>query len=709
MYNFTKYVVFTTILALLTSATYAQTDSIALEKLEKQAQLLLSAKQLMLHSKFDEAINQLESYKVLVDGKTMETNEAKKLINMCEHGRYFMSQEATATIISSSEVGQTAVNELTTAVVTNDEKKIYFSQLTNETNSGKDIYLKKRLPKGEWAQAQALPKTVNSSDDDDFPVAKANVLYFSSKGHNSMGGYDIFKTTYDSTTNTWSTPENLGYPINSPYDDFAFMPSENGTEASFASTRNQLPDNQLTLYKVALNKKTENPIIINGTSSLSDVTITVFDLQDKSLIGIFRSNKQTGNYVVVLPSKNDNYLFQINSPAASIQSKRITIPAGYNGDSTLHQHIAYDKQTALLFTPFADEKTAVNFTNSTFSESKQVKAQLKELKLKAAQEEIIAKRLGLMIAEASSYELATKLESIQYIKQEESQLNLNMANRLKIYLKQRNDSSLVSIQQLETKLHELSLLDADTTLFNTEAKNSYFDTKQLKINRSVNYFTKQKAYTAEQISALSTELQYVKVPIKQALVQEEITSLTMLDSVVQQKIEYNRLKKEELSLEFQNYLNERDLFYAVQKAMQLDKNQDVAESKQTPYEVITKAPNNNTDSDVNIQGLYYSIQVGLYSRSVPLNTFFNLYPIFIKIEENNTIRYRVGMYNNLLQANKSKAIIRESGMPDAFIIAFYNGKKISIEAAIQLEQIETNKASYKLPNMNKLPYINSDY
>jgi hypothetical protein len=48
-------------------------------------------------------------------------------------------------------------------------------------------------------------------------------------------------------------------------------------------------------------------------------------------------------------------------------------------------------------------------------------------------------------------------------------------------------------------------------------------------------------------------------------------------------------------------------------------------------------------------------------------------------------------------------------MPDAFIIAFYNGKKISIEAAIQLEQIETNKASYKLPNMNKLPYINSDY
>jgi Tol biopolymer transport system component len=68
---------------------------------------------------------------------------------------------------------------------------------------------------------------VNTEFDEDYPFLHPNgkTLYFSSKGHNSMGGYDVFKTTYDDAeTQTWSKAnENLEFPVNSPDDDILFV------------------------------------------------------------------------------------------------------------------------------------------------------------------------------------------------------------------------------------------------------------------------------------------------------------------------------------------------------------------------------------------------------------------------------------------------------------------------------------------------------
>jgi hypothetical protein len=53
-------------------------------------------------------------------------------------------------------------------------------------------------------------------------------LYFSSQGHSSMGGFDIFKSVYNEKTKTWSKPENLGYPVNTTDDDVFFVISASG-------------------------------------------------------------------------------------------------------------------------------------------------------------------------------------------------------------------------------------------------------------------------------------------------------------------------------------------------------------------------------------------------------------------------------------------------------------------------------------------------
>src|SRR5436190_6428306 len=91
----------------------------------------------------------------------------------------------------------------------------------DKLNDNSDLYISHRLPNGKWGIPQLLPDVVNTAYNEDMPYISydGKTLYFASEGHNSMGGYDLFKTTWDQEANTFSRPENLGYPINSTDDD----------------------------------------------------------------------------------------------------------------------------------------------------------------------------------------------------------------------------------------------------------------------------------------------------------------------------------------------------------------------------------------------------------------------------------------------------------------------------------------------------------
>ena len=78
------------------------------------------------------------------------------------------------------------------------------------------------------------------------------MLFFASKGHNSMGGYDVFSSKYDPNTSNWSNPLNLQYPINSPYDDFLYVSDQEGKVAFFTSERN-VEAGKLRVMKMLLN------------------------------------------------------------------------------------------------------------------------------------------------------------------------------------------------------------------------------------------------------------------------------------------------------------------------------------------------------------------------------------------------------------------------------------------------------------------------
>ncbi len=121
--------------------------------------------------------------------------------------------------------------------ITADGKSLYIVSDRPGGMGGKDIYVSKKTGSGDWGPCVNLGETINTEYDEDSPfiTPDGKTLYFSSQGHNSMGGYDIFKS--ELKEGKWSTPENLGYPTNTGADDIFFVMNANQTRGYFSSVR----------------------------------------------------------------------------------------------------------------------------------------------------------------------------------------------------------------------------------------------------------------------------------------------------------------------------------------------------------------------------------------------------------------------------------------------------------------------------------------
>lgn len=137
-------------------------------------------------------------------------------------------------------------------------KVLYYSSLGKKGENGLDIYRVFKKEDGSWSSPEILGPEINTPFDENYPfiTPDGKNLYFCSKGHNSMGGYDIFRTSYDQEKKKWGSPENLDFPINSPFDDFMFVRDKSARFAIFASNRNS-KNGQLFVFTVRIDKKFE--------------------------------------------------------------------------------------------------------------------------------------------------------------------------------------------------------------------------------------------------------------------------------------------------------------------------------------------------------------------------------------------------------------------------------------------------------------------
>ena len=126
------------------------------------------------------------------------------------------------------------------ASFTPDEKFIYFTSDKPGGYGGSDIYKAELLENGRYGNIENLGEVINTPFDEDAPQIHIDgrTLFYSSKGHVGLGGYDIYSSVYLEEIESWTEPRNIGYPINTPDDDIYFTLHANGTKGYFSSYRN---------------------------------------------------------------------------------------------------------------------------------------------------------------------------------------------------------------------------------------------------------------------------------------------------------------------------------------------------------------------------------------------------------------------------------------------------------------------------------------
>lgn len=116
-----------------------------------------------------------------------------------------------------------------------DNNKIIFSSERKGGFGGKDLYIAEKVAENTWGNIVNLGSNINSSDDEDAPfiTADGKILFFASNGKLSTGGYDILRS--DLTEKGWSTPFNIGKPVNTPNDDKFYMVTADSKKGYYSS------------------------------------------------------------------------------------------------------------------------------------------------------------------------------------------------------------------------------------------------------------------------------------------------------------------------------------------------------------------------------------------------------------------------------------------------------------------------------------------
>jgi len=205
------------------------------------------------------------------------------------------------------------------ASLTADEEIMYFASEREGGYGGRDIYTARRMPDGRWGDVKNLGDIINTPYDDDAPFIHPNgvTLIFSSQGHKSMGGYDIFRTDLD-INNMWSTPVNIGYPINTPGDDKYFVLSTDGKRGYYSSGKaGGLGQQDLYLAEVNIDLKEANVIMVSGAIFYDEqpAQAKIYLRSDGKILDAYatQSNASTGKFLVNLSvGKVYDMIFELN-------------------------------------------------------------------------------------------------------------------------------------------------------------------------------------------------------------------------------------------------------------------------------------------------------------------------------------------------------------------------------------------------------------
>ncbi|NLJ83142.1 MAG: OmpA family protein [Bacteroidales bacterium] len=252
----------------------------------------------------------------------------------------------------------------TSASYSFDQNTIYFCSDRSNSIGKHDIYTVSKNRRGKWDKSKVsnLGNVINTREDERsvFAHPDGKTIYFSSKGHEGMGGFDIYYSKLEN--GKWSKPVNLGYPVNTPGDDVYFVMSTDGKQGYYASDQAggfggrdiymitflgpekrfdyKTEDNLLAnAIKPFLDNKSIKSIeveapkltLLKGTVIDEDTKkplhaiVDLYDLKENELLATFETNEETGRFLLSLPS-GKNYSVNINKVGYLFFSQNFDLP-----------------------------------------------------------------------------------------------------------------------------------------------------------------------------------------------------------------------------------------------------------------------------------------------------------------------------------------------------------------------------------------------
>jgi len=321
---------------------------------------------------FQDAITAYEKYATLASKNDLEESEVALYIEMAKSGKNLLSnikeikvldrklspEESFFRIYDLADIGGKILVTPEELLSSEDKKRnhrslihfrgtgttVYFSSYGKSGKNGLDIYHADVLPDGTFSEPVPVQGPINTPYDENYPYLHPDnrTFYFSSKGHQSMGGYDVFKAAYDPSTGAFSSPVNLDFAVNTPDDDLFYLADSLNEKAHFASSRSS-KQGELYVYKVLVASAPLDVTFVKGSffneieASKKLAKITVVDASNNQEVDVQYTDPATGDYVLSF-SKGGRYKFLVEvKDGDKIHAGLVDIPSSKGATAYLQE------------------------------------------------------------------------------------------------------------------------------------------------------------------------------------------------------------------------------------------------------------------------------------------------------------------------------------------------------------------------------------
>lgn len=314
-----------------------------------------------LNYQFADAVKAYEKYVSLASSKDVAYRNVSRQIEACKSGQNLLNNIKEVVVLDKkqsttdfffrlydlSDIGGKILVTPDELLTSQDKKRnhkslihfrgigttVYFSSYGKDGKNGLDIYQAEVLPDGSFSTPVAISGGVNTPNDEDFPFLHPDnkTFYFSSTGHNSMGGYDVFRSAFDRNQGVFSKPENLDFAVNTPDDDIFYIADSLNNLANFASARSS-KQGEMHVYKVEVKSLPLELTLLKGSYANKiepanrAAKITVVNAATNKQVDVQYTDPATGDYVLSFP-KSGKYKFLVEAKSSEmIHSGIVDVP-----------------------------------------------------------------------------------------------------------------------------------------------------------------------------------------------------------------------------------------------------------------------------------------------------------------------------------------------------------------------------------------------